>query len=107
MKFRITLTGTAKLDLREIFRYVELNDSTERADQLANGIEHSINSLALLPERGHFPRELECYGNHEFRELHFKPYRIIYAIHEKNVVIHCVLDGRRDMQTLLQQRLLR
>lgn len=107
MKFRITLTNTATSDLREIFRYVELNDSAERADQLVNGIEQSINSLAVLPERGNFPRELECFGIHEFRELHFKPYRIIYSIHAKDIVIHCVLDGRRDMQTLLQQRLLR
>jgi len=29
------------------------------------------------------------------------------GVRENEVIIHCVLDGRRDMQTLLQQRLLR
>jgi toxin ParE1/3/4 len=42
-----------------------------------------------------------------FREIHFKPYRIIYQIVESDVYIHAVLDGRRDLQELLEIRLLR
>ena len=37
----------------------------------------------------------------------FKPYRIVYQVGKKTVYIHCVFDGRRDMQKLLQERLLR
>ena len=107
LRYRIVLTVAAKSDLREIFRYVELNDSPESADKLVNGIEKTIISLAEMPERGHFPPELERIGIREFRENHFKPYRIVYSIQKHEVVVHCVLDGRRDMQTLLQQRLLR
>jgi toxin ParE1/3/4 len=107
MKYRIELIAAAKSDLREIFCYVEQHDSPERADQLVDGIEQAIIALAVMPERGHYPPELEAIRIREFREIHFKPYRIVYAIHENKVVVHCVLDGRRDMQTLLQQRLLR
>ncbi len=107
MKYHLTLAFAAKSDLREIFRYVEQHDSPESADKLVDGIEKSIISLAMLPERGHYPPELERIGVREFREIHFKPYRIVYSIHENNIVVHCVLDGRRDMQTLLQQRMLR
>jgi len=107
MKFSIVLIIAAKSDLREIFRYVELNDSLERADNLVDGIEQAITSLAEMPRRGHCPPELDKIGIREFREIHFKPYRIIYSIHKNEVIVHCVLDGRRDMQTLLQQRLLR
>jgi toxin ParE1/3/4 len=46
-------------------------------------------------------------GIAEYREVHYKPYRIIYRIHARTVIVYCVLDGRRDMQTLLQHRLLR
>lgn len=60
-----------------------------------------------MPERGNIPKELERLGIKEFRELHYKPYRVIYRIRARQVVVYCVLDGRRDMQTLLQQRLLR
>ena len=107
MKYRIVLIVAAKSDLRDIFRYVDLNDSSERADNLIGGIEQTIISLAVMPERGNYPPELERIGIREFREVHFKPYRIIYSIFEDEVVVQCVLDGRRDMQTLLQQRLLR
>jgi toxin ParE1/3/4 len=43
----------------------------------------------------------------EYREIHFKPYRIIYQIVGRKVFIHCVLDGRRALQEVLEHRLLR
>ena len=107
MNYRIILAIIAKSDLREIFRYVELNDSSEHADKLVSGIERAITSLSAMPQRGHCPPELERVGVHEFREIHFKPYRIIYSIHGQDVIVKSILDGRRDMQNLLQQRLLR
>ncbi|MFZ4857433.1 MAG: type II toxin-antitoxin system RelE/ParE family toxin [Desulfuromonadaceae bacterium] len=107
MKFKIVVIAAAKSDLREIFHYVELNDSSERADTLVDGVERAIAALTEMPQRGHCPPELDRIGNQDFREIHFKPYRIIYSIRENEVIVHCVLDGRRDMQTLLQQRLLR
>jgi len=42
-----------------------------------------------------------------FKEIHFKPYRIIYEIINKKVFIHCVLDERRDLQEILEHRLIR
>ena len=107
MKFRIVVIAAAKSALREIFHYVELNDTFERADKLIDGVERAIAALTEMPQRGHYPPELDRIGNRDFREIHFKPYRIIYSIRENEVIVHCVLDGRRDMQTLLQQCLLR
>jgi len=107
MKYTVKLVEAAELDLHEIHLYVEVNDSPERADDLLNGLEKTILGLARMPERGHYPPELERIGIREYREIHFKPYRIIYAVHGNDVIVHSVLDGRRDMQTLLQQRLLR
>jgi len=106
MKSIITLTGMAESDILDIHSYVELFDSPESADYLVDGITKAISSLEHMPDRGHYPPELAKIGIHEFQEIHFKPYRIVYSINGKEVIIHCVLDGRRDMQTLLQQRLL-
>jgi toxin ParE1/3/4 len=36
----------------------------------------------------------------------FKPYRLIYRIIRTEVVVYLIADGRRDIQTLLSQRLL-
>lgn len=106
MNYLVTLTIIAKSDLREIFRYVEQHDSAAKADLLVSGIEQAIVSLAATPLRRHYPPELDRLGIREFREIHFKPYRIIYSIMESKVIVNSVLDGRRDMNTLLQQRLL-
>jgi hypothetical protein len=38
---------------------------------------------------------------------HLKVYRIIYQIVGLDVFVHAVLDGRRDIQELLYQRLIR
>ena len=45
-------------------------------------------------------------GIREFREVFFKPYRIIYKVVGKNVYVLLIADGRCDLQTLLQRRLL-
>lgn len=107
MKCQIVITESAEGDVSEIHSYVEVHDSPECADALLDGIEGVITSLATLSERGHYPPELLRIGIREYRELHFKPYRVIYELRGNDVIIHCVLDGRRDLQTLLYQRLVR
>jgi toxin ParE1/3/4 len=42
---------------------------------------------------------------YEWREVFFKPYRIIYEVRSGGVYIVFIADGRRDMRTLLQRRL--
>jgi len=107
VKYRVVVVEGAELDLYDIHRYVELNDSPERADTLLGGLEGVVAGLADMPERGHLPPELERIGVREFREIHFKPYRIVYAISGGSVIVHAILDGRRCLQTTLQQRILR
>jgi toxin ParE1/3/4 len=105
MKFTIHLIKDAESDLIDIYRYVARNDSAENPDRLLDKIEQTIMKLETMPLRGHFPPELERIGVLEFREVFFKPYRVIYQVIKSYV--HCVLDGRRDLQDLLQQRVLR
>lgn len=106
-KHNVQLDLDAEDDLFEIYRYVALNDSEEQADRLFEALKRACYSLRTLPLRGHIPPELRDIGVSQFREIRFKPYRIFYSIDRTTVSIHSVLDGRRDMQTLLQERLLR
>jgi len=106
-KHDVQLDIDAEDDLFEIYRYVALNDSIEQADRLFDSLKRACYSLLTLPLRGHIPPELQDIGVSQFQEIRFKPYRIFYSIDRATVTIHCVLDGRRDMQTLLQERLLR
>lgn len=107
MTFNVYLIKDAEKDLFDIYRYVSQNDSIGHANNLIDKLEKTILKLEKMPDRGHIPPELERIGVLEFREVFYKPYRIIYQTIGDNVYVHCILDGRRDMQDMLQQRVLR
>jgi len=107
MKYEVFIIADAEEDLYEIYNYVAVYDSVEQAENLFTKLEETCYSLSTFPKRGHIPPELERIAVQEYREIHYKPYRIIYQIIESVVYIHCVLDGRRDLQELLEKRLLR
>lgn len=107
MRFFVYLIEDVEKDLFDVYRYVAQNDSIEHTDNLLGKLEKKILSLETMPQRGHVPLELERIGVVEYREIFYKPYRIIYQIIESRIYVHCILDGRRDLQDLLQQRILR
>ena len=107
MPFAVLLSAAAEQDLADIYRYIVENDSVQNADRVLAGLEAACTRLASFPNSGNVPKELSLLGITDYREVHFKPYRVIYRVMKKAVVVYCVLDGRRDMQSLLQRRLLR
>jgi toxin ParE1/3/4 len=107
MKYQVKVLAEAEDDIFQIYKYIMINDSVNHAEYVFEQLEKFCLSLNSNPERGHFPPELEWAAITHYREIHFKPYRIIYEIEGKRVFIHCVFDGRRDLQQLLEQRLLR
>ncbi|MBN1274189.1 MAG: type II toxin-antitoxin system RelE/ParE family toxin [Candidatus Aminicenantes bacterium] len=107
MKFSVYIISDAKEDILGIYHYVSMNDSAGSAEHLLNKIEEKSMSLRKYPHRDHVPPELERIDVYNYREIHFKPYRIIYELIESNVFVHCVLDGRRSLQELLEMRLLK
>ena len=106
-KYNILFDVDAEDDLLDIYRYVDLNDSFEGADKLFASLRKTCHKLKLFPHRGNVPPELFEIGVVEFREVRYKPYRILYSIESNSVLVHCILDGCRDIQTILQERLLR
>jgi toxin ParE1/3/4 len=106
MPFSVLLTESAERDLEKIYNYIASHDAPRKADTVLTRIEKVFNTLAISPERGSHPRELSVLGIREYRQLLFKPYRIIYRIYGNDVVVMLIADGRRDMQTLLERRLL-
>ncbi|NQT27139.1 type II toxin-antitoxin system RelE/ParE family toxin [candidate division KSB1 bacterium] len=107
MNYKVYIINDAEEDILDIYNYVFLHDYKENADYLLNKIKESCVSLKTHPNRGHTPPELERVGVYSYKEIHFTPYRIIYETIENAVYIHCVLDGRRSLQELLEKRLLR
>lgn len=106
MPFAVLLTNDAARDLDELYDYIALYDAPQKAGYVLKQIEKAFSRLSECPERGAYPKELPALGIREYREVFFKPYRIIYRVMDKNVYVLLIVDGRRDMQTLLQRRLL-
>jgi len=106
VKYEVRITNVALDDLYTIYRYVAINDSPGKAEHLLDNIHKAMSSLETMPARGNHPSEMQRWGMVDFREVFFKPYRIIYEIRGKTVFIHAVFDGRRNCEDLLQQRLL-
>lgn len=102
----IYLTESAERDLCDIYDYIAGQDSPKKAEYVIDQLQKCINSLNDKAERGLCPKELSSLGAREYRQIYCKPYRIIYRCFEKQIVIYLVVDGRRDMQALLQRRLL-
>jgi len=83
------------------------HDDASKAEYVLDKLEATCLKLENLPHRGHAPPELERLQVLEYREVHWKPYRIIYEVVGNVVNVLAVLDGRRDLQSLLIRRLLR
>ena len=107
MSYGVRITEGAEGDLFDIWEYVALNDVPGKADDLLNQLERTCEQLTASPAKGHMPPELERIGVDGYREIHFKPYRIVYETVGRTVYVHAILDGRRDLQALLERRLLR
>ena len=106
MPFAVLLTKDAARDLNELFDYIAAQDSPRKADHVLEQIEKTFSTLSEFPERGAYPKELLTPGIREYREIFFKPYRIIYRVMDNIAYVLLIVDGRRDMQSLLQRRLL-
>jgi len=106
MPFAVLLTDDAAHDLEELYDYISRHDGPGKADHVLGQIEKTFVNLSASPERGVYPRELLALGIREFREIFFKPYRVIYRVIGNKVYILLIADGRREMQSLLQRRLL-
>jgi toxin ParE1/3/4 len=106
-RFGVELTAGAEGDLEEICHYLAVNRSPDDAQELLDTLLDRIAMLEKFPERGSVPRELDALGIREFRQILLNPYRLIYRIIDRKVIVVVIADGRRDMQRLLERRLLK
>jgi toxin ParE1/3/4 len=105
-RFEVLLTEGAERDLESIHDYIAEYECVANANYVLDALMDAVELLSTSPERGSHPKELLGLGIKEFRQTFFKPYRVIYRVMGRQVIIHLIVDGRRDMQSLLARRLL-
>ena len=80
-------------------------DCVASADHVLDELMRTVASLSRSPERGSYPKDLMALGINEYRQPSFKPYRVIYRVVNRQVIIHLIADGRCNMQSVLARRL--
>jgi len=104
--FGVLLTAGAERDLEAIYDYIATHDGPPAAAHVLKQLAARAAGLSRHPERGAFPKELALLGQREYRQVLFKPYRLIHRVFEARFVVYRIADGRRDMPSLLARRLL-
>lgn len=105
-QFDVVLTEGAEQDLEAIHDYLAEFDGVANANSVLDKLIEVVESLSHFPERGSYPKELLGLQIKEYRQTFFKPYRVIYRVSGRQVIIYLIADGRRDMQSVLARRLL-
>lgn len=105
-KYKLIWTRTASADLMEIVEFIG-EDSSDRALAILDEIERVTARLAVLPLRGRVVPELAVFGIRNYRQIVYSPWRIIYRVAGREVIVFAVLDSRRHLEDILLARLLR
>jgi toxin ParE1/3/4 len=63
--------------------------------------------MARMPQRGRIVPELKILGVDIYRESIIGPWRIVYRILDLDVLVVAVIDGRRNLEDILLNRLIR
>ena len=105
-KFEVLFTEGAEQDLEAIHDYISEFDCVANANHVLDELMEVVENLSRFPERGSYPKELVGLGIKEYRQTSFKPYRVTYRVTGNQVIIYLIVDGRRDMQSVLARRLL-
>lgn len=107
MPFPVQLTAHAVGDLEDILAYIDRRDGPNRVEQVLDQIEQTLQGLSHHSHHGSYPDEFLDMGIREYRQDLSRPYRVIYRVIGESVYVFLIADGRRNMRTLPQRRLLR
>ena len=103
---RVNMTAGAERDLALLVEYIAKRDLLRKAEHVLAKLTTLIESLAEHAERRVVVGELRAIGITQYQQVVRKPYRVVFEIQADTVFVLVIVDGRRDLQTLLQQRLL-
>ena len=104
-KYKVIWGDVAENDLIGIIEYIA-NENSVTARKILNNIKNTASSLFNFPQKGRIVPELAEQGIAKYRELIVPPWRVIYKIEKKQVLVFSVLDGRRNVEDVLLGRLI-
>jgi plasmid stabilization system protein ParE len=104
--YKAIFSRYAEDDLNEIIEYY-FAINPDYARKLLTTFEKRVGELRKYPERARIVPELEEQNILEYREMIEGNYRIIFAIQEETVVVHTIIDSRRNVEEVIINKLMR
>jgi len=102
----VEVSPFAQDDFNEIIEYYS-SYSQDYVETTISEFEENVMSLQQHPKSGRIIPELERQGITQYRELIQGYYRIVYKISKDKVVILTVIDGRRNFEEIIIEKLSR
>ena len=102
----VEVSPFAQDDLNEIIEYYS-SYSQNYVETTISEFEENVMSLQQHPRSGRIVPELERQGITQYRELIQGYYRIIYKISKDKVTVLTVIDGRRNFEEVIIEKLSR
>ena len=94
----------ARGDLEGIVEFIAARGDVENALAVFERIAASVDSLAIMPERGRTVPEVRLAIEPSLLELIEAPWRIMYACEHRRVIITAIIDSRRNVSAVLESR---
>ena len=102
----VEISPFAQDDLNEIIEYYS-SLSQNYVESTISEFEENVMSLKQHPRSGRIIPELERQGITQYRELIQGYYRIIYKISKDKVTFLTIIDGRRNFEEIIIEKLSR
>ena len=102
----IIISEFAEEDLNEIADYY-FSRSPDYVERIISEFEENVMSLQKHPKIGRTVPGLERQGITKYRELIQEYYRIVYEISGNTIIVHTIIDGRRNFEEIIISKLSR
>ena len=102
----VEVSPFAQDDFNEIIEYYS-SYSQDYVETTISEFEENVMSLQQHPKSGRIIPELERQGITQYRELIQGYYRIIYKISKDKIIVLTVIDGRRNFEEIIIEKLSR
>ena len=103
---RSVWASVAAEDFREIVEHLH-SESPHAALEFIDQIDRAIRRLESHPKMGRIVPELRRQNITRYRELIVPPWRVFYRIEPQTIYVVSLIDGRRNVEEILLERLLR
>jgi len=105
-RYRVVVPPSVKNDLKGIVEYhYEINRTYSK--KLFDKIIQRIRELETFPEKGRIVPELRDHNIVDYKELIEEYFRIVYRVFDEEVLLISIIDGRRNVEEVLIQKLKR